>query len=131
MFKVRRICAFILALICVVILISCAKSATKNPQISPFEITAIQRKEAKNNEAGYYSIDAGRGNPNWINKTVRYAFTSFMNYAINESELTLNYNSIAGQASKEGIAERFDTYYKHRNDPEDVLIKASIEYCVK
>lgn len=33
-------------------------------ELSAFEITAKQRELAKNNEAGYEVLDAGRGNPN-------------------------------------------------------------------
>ena len=35
-------------------------------ELGAFEITANQRELAKNNEAGYSVLDAGRGNPNWI-----------------------------------------------------------------
>ena len=40
-------------------------------EIGAFEITANQRELAKNNEAGYPVLDAGRGNPNWINTQTR------------------------------------------------------------
>ena len=36
-------------------------------ELGAFEITANQREIAKTNEAGYPVLDAGRGNPNWIN----------------------------------------------------------------
>ena len=42
-------------------------------ELSAFEITAFQRKLAPDNEAGYPVLDAGRGNPNWINGKVRHA----------------------------------------------------------
>ena len=48
-------------------------------EIGAFEITAEQRELAKTNEAGYPVLDAGRGNPNWINAEARYAYTRFMN----------------------------------------------------
>ena len=50
--------------------------------IGAFEITAMQRELASTNEAGYSVLDAGRGNPNWINAGARYAYIRFMNYAI-------------------------------------------------
>ena len=49
-------------------------------ELSAFEITALQRKLAPDNEAGYPVLDAGRGNPNWINGKVRHAFTRLMDY---------------------------------------------------
>ena len=56
-------------------------------ELSAFEIAADQRELAAKNEAGYAVLDAGRGNPNWINTQSRYAFTRFMNYALEESAL--------------------------------------------
>lgn len=47
-------------------------------EIGVFEITAEQRELAKTNEAGYPVLDAGRGNPNWINAEARHAYTRFM-----------------------------------------------------
>lgn len=43
-------------------------------ELSAFEITAEQRRIAVDNEAGYPVLDAGRGNPNWVNSKVRDAF---------------------------------------------------------
>ena len=40
-------------------------------ELGAFEITANQRELAKTNEAGYSVLDAGRGNPNWINTQAR------------------------------------------------------------
>ena len=51
-------------------------------ELGAFEITAEQRELARENEAGYAVLDAGRGNPNWINTQSRYALTRFMNFAI-------------------------------------------------
>ena len=55
-------------------------------ELGAFEITANQRELAKNNEAGYSVLDAGRGNPNWINTQARYAFTRFSDFATRECE---------------------------------------------
>ena len=62
-------------------------------EISAFEITAHQREIAKTNEAGYPVLDAGRGNPNWINTQARYAFTRFSDFAIRECELDMSSGS--------------------------------------
>ena len=40
-------------------------------ELGAFEITAMQRELAKENTAGYPVLDAGRGNPNWINTQSR------------------------------------------------------------
>lgn len=98
-------------------------------EIGAFEITAEQRELARANEAGYSVLDAGRGNPNWINSQARYAFTRFMNFAIGECERVMQEDSMAGQARKDGIGERFDAAM-NPEDPTDAFLIAAVEYCV-
>ena len=98
-------------------------------EIGAFEITAEQRELAKTNEAGYPVLDAGRGNPNWINTQARYAFTRLMNFAVGECERTLNEGSMAGQARKDGIGERFDAAMDPA-DATDAFLTAAVDYCV-
>ena len=98
-------------------------------EIGAFEITAEQRQMAKTNEAGYPVLDAGRGNPNWINAQVRYAYTRFMNFAIGECQLTMSEDGMAGQAKAEGIADRFDAFV-NPNDPTDAFLIEAVDYCV-
>ena len=97
-------------------------------EIGAFEITAEQRELAKDNEAGYPVLDAGRGNPNWINTQARYAFTRFMEYAVGECELTMNSGSMAGQARADGIGGRFDAAMDPE-DPTDAFLIAAVDYC--
>ena len=98
-------------------------------EISAFEIAAMQRELAQTNEAGYEVLDAGRGNPNWINTQARYAFTRFMDFAIGECELTLHKGDMAGQAGKAGIGDRFDATMDPE-DPVDAFLIACVDYCV-
>ena len=93
-------------------------------EIGAFEITAEQRQLAKTNEAGYPVLDAGRGNPNWINAQARYAYTRFMNYAIGECELTMSEGGMAGQAKQAGISERFDAAMNPEDATDAFLIEA-------
>ena len=98
-------------------------------EIGAFEITADQREKARNNTAGYPVLDAGRGNPNWINAQARYAFTRLMNFAIGECERTLNEGGMAGQAEKAGIGERFDEAMDPGETADAFLIDA-VDLCV-
>ena len=98
-------------------------------EIGAFEITAEQRELAKTNEAGYSVLDAGRGNPNWINTQARYAFTRFMDYATGECEMVMSEGSMAGQAVTEGIGERFDAAM-NPEQPIDAFLISSVNYCV-
>lgn len=98
-------------------------------ELGAFEITAHQRELASENEAGYTVLDAGRGNPNWINTQSRYAFTRFMNYAIEESTLDFQQGAMAGHAGQAGIGERFDAEMDPEDDVDAFLIDA-VRYCV-
>jgi len=98
-------------------------------ELGAFEITAHQREIAKANEASYSVLDAGRGNPNWINTQSRYAFTRFMNFAIAESERDFSEGSMAGHARIEGIGGRFDADMDSE-DATDAFLLAAVDYCV-
>ena len=98
-------------------------------KMSAFEITARQREEAKNNEAGYPVLDAGRGNPNWINTEARYAFARFMEFAVGQSERKYSNGSMAGQATLEGIGQRFLAAMDEGQKTDAFLLRA-IRYCV-
>ena len=98
-------------------------------ELGAFEITANQRELAKNNEAGYPVLDAGRGNPNWINTQARYAFTRFSDFATRECELDMSQGSMAGHARQEGIGERFNAEMDPENATDAFLI-AGVDYCV-
>ncbi len=98
-------------------------------ELGAFEITALQRDMAKKNEAGYAVLDAGRGNPNWINSKSRYAFARFMEFALQECERTMNMGDMAGQAQKAGIGDRFDAAMD-TSSKTDAFLVDMIDYCV-
>ena len=98
-------------------------------ELGAFEITAHQREIAKTNAAGYPVLDAGRGNPNWINTQSRYAFIRFMEFALAESELDFEQGSMAGHARLEGIGGRFDAFMDPENETDAFLITL-VDYCV-
>ena len=130
----KKLSSFLCLLVCACVL--AAPSVHADPgaeailqkEIGAFEITAEQRELAKDNEAGYPVLDAGRGNPNWINTQARYAFTRFMEYAVGECELTMNSGSMAGQARADGIGGRFDAAMDPE-DPTDAFLIAAVDYC--
>ena len=98
-------------------------------ELGAFEITAYQRELAMVNEAGYPALDAGRGNPNWINTQSRYAYTRFSDFATRECELDMSNGHMAGHAKQEGIGERFDAAMDPKNETDAFLISA-VDYCV-
>ena len=98
-------------------------------EISAFEITAAQREQAKDNESGYEVLDAGRGNPNWINAKARHAYARLMEFATAESERDLSEGDMAGHARRKGIGKRFDAAMDASDETDAFLIEA-VDYCV-
>ena len=73
-------------------------------QISPFEFKdkLLQLAYLNNNKI----LDAGRGNPNWTAATPRQAFFTFGQFAVLETQRSLNIGDLAGMVQKDGIAKR-------------------------
>ena len=99
-------------------------------ELSAFEITAEQRRIAVDNEAGYPVLDAGRGNPNWINSKVRDAFSRLMVFATQECRLDMENGDMAGHGVKEGISKRFEDFTDEDNETDRFLTDA-INHCEK
>ena len=104
-------------------------ATTLESELGAFEITAMQRELAAENEAGYKPLDAGRGNPNWINSKSRYAFTRLMDFATEECQRTYEDGDIAGVGNVEGISERF-TAAMDPTDEIDRFLLDAVDYCV-
>ena len=99
-------------------------------ELGAFEITAAQRELAKENKAGLQVLDAGRGNPNWINTQARYAYSRLMEFALSECERTMNKPNMAGQAKLDGIGKRFDAAMDS-GDKTERFLEDAVNYCVK
>ena len=99
-------------------------------ELSAFEIAAKQRKLAANNKAGYPSLDAGRGNPNWINTKVRSSYTRLMDFANEECKLVMDKGDMAEHGNKEGISDRFAEYMDPSDETDKFLLDA-IDHCEK
>ena len=52
-------------------------------------------------------LDAGRGNPNWTAAEPRQAFFTFGQFAILETQRTLNINSLAGMVQKKVLLKDY------------------------
>ena len=103
-------------------------AAQLETELGAFDITAIQRELAAENEAGYEPLDAGRGNPNWVNTKARYAFTRLMDFATQECQGVFSDGDIAGIGQKEGLSERFDAAMDPNDEIDRFLIDA-VNYC--
>lgn len=77
-------------------------------KVSPFEFKDKLLKLASLN--GTNILDAGRGNPNWTAATPRQAFFTFGQFAVLETQRSLNIGDLAGMVQKDGIAKRLLDY---------------------
>lgn len=134
--KTNRILALLLCVLILFCTVGCSMNQNTpetnqqlDTEMGAFEITAAQREAAKTNSTGYAVLDAGRGNPNWINTQARLAFSRLNEFAVEECQRTLDRLNMAGQAQLDGIGERFDQAMDP-NDPTDSFLIAAADYCV-
>lgn len=96
--------------------------------LGAFEISADMIKLAKQNENNNTFLNAGRGNPNWINTEGRLAFCRIMEFGIDESRRNIDYETLAGHTDKKGIARRLKQFLDDKK-PTDAFILKAMEYC--
>ena len=100
-------------------------------KLGAFEIAFKMLSLAKNNEKQNIFLNAGRGNPNWINTIARGAFARLVQFGIVESKRTINKFQMAGYTQKDGIYERLETFLQPHDNEEDQFLLDSISYCEK
>lgn len=82
-------------------------------RLSPFELKGriIAAADEKVKNAAYTLLNAGRGNPNWIDIESRRAFFAFGQFAMEECAASWSLpEGIAGIPVKEGISVRFEKW---------------------
>ncbi|HZK52918.1 MAG TPA: bifunctional aspartate transaminase/aspartate 4-decarboxylase [Desulfosporosinus sp.] len=98
-------------------------------RLGPFEIASKMLKLAKNNENHNSFLNAGRGNPNWVNTQARLAFARFIAFGVKESERTMLEGNLGGYTTLDGIGARLDDTLD-LSQKEDAFIKTFIDYAV-
>lgn len=101
----------------------------KLEKLGAFEISSNMLKLAKNNEKHNICLNAGRGNPNWINTQSRLAFARLLNWGVEESRRTLNDGNMAGTIEGEGIYDRLLQYLDGSSEVDEFLKKA-VSYAI-
>jgi aspartate 4-decarboxylase len=85
-------------------------------KLSPFELKdeLIKLAEVADRDQTAQFLNAGRGNPNWINTTAREAFGTLLRFGIEESRHVIsNIPDMGRQIAKTpGIGKRFDEFLK-------------------
>lgn len=96
-------------------------------KLGAFEISFDMLKLSKKNEKHLKFLNAGRGNPNWINSLGRLAFARLMEFGVAESKRTLNNGDLAGTVESKNIVERYNAFF-NRNDDTDLFLKKLVDY---
>ena len=101
----------------------------KLEKLGAFEISFDMLKLSEKNEKHLKFLNAGRGNPNWINTLGRLAFARLMEFGVSECKRTLDKGDLAGYVDSNGIEERYNAFL-NRDDEVDVFLKKIVEYSV-
>lgn len=97
-------------------------------KLGAFEISFKMLSLAKNNEKQNLFLNAGRGNPNWIQTISRLAFARLVQFGVQESKRTIDKNDLAGYTEQEGIRERLETFLEPDTNKEDAFLEEAIQY---
>src|SRR6516225_3957790 len=103
--------------------------------LSPFEIkndlAKVAAKTAKAAQVAY--LNAGRGNPNWLATEPRSAFFLLGQFAITESQRTMDLPAgVGGMPKAPGAAARLEAWLKtHAAQPGATLLQNLIPWAVK
>lgn len=95
----------------------------------------------KNKKANIF-LNAGRGNPNWINTKARLAFNRLIEFGIKDSLRTIEKADMAGYTTLKGIGQRFEAFLEPDDDEIDkflidvmdyieIDLKLNIDYVIK
>ena len=96
-------------------------------KLGAFEIGFKMLDLAKNNDKQNVFLNAGRGNPNWIQTISRAAFARLVQFGIKESKRTISKKDLAGYTEKEGIYERLETFLNPDKNEEDKFLLDSVK----
>ena len=97
--------------------------------LGAFETSFELIKLAQKNEKDNIFLNAGRGNPNWINTKARLAFNRIVEFGIRESLRTINEPDMAGYTQLKGIAQRFEAFLNPEENRIDDFLVDVLRYC--
>jgi len=96
-------------------------------ELGAFEISFEMIELAQENLDNNIFLNAGRGNPNWINTKARLAFNRIVEFGIKESQRTINMADLAGYTKIRGVEDRLNNFLG--NNDTDQFIKDALVYC--
>lgn len=106
--------------------------------LSPFEVTNILIEKAEETRARLDAegkearlLNAGRGNPNFLNTVARKAFAKLAFIAADMADATAKEPALGFQPEEMGIADRLKRYLDHDLSEEAVFLKRAIAFSVE
>ncbi|MDR2977477.1 MAG: bifunctional aspartate transaminase/aspartate 4-decarboxylase [Streptococcaceae bacterium] len=96
--------------------------------LGAFEISFEMQKLAEKNKKDNIFLNAGRGNPNWINTKARLAFNRLVEFGIKDSRRTINETDMAGYTQLKGIAQRFSAFLEPEENATDHFLDEALTY---
>lgn len=93
-----------------------------------FEVAFKMHKMASHNEEHNTLLDAGRGNPNWIEIPSRLAFARLLECGVKMSEKTIHHGQLAGYIVTEGSYRELTTLLNPSESKIDDLLLKDLEY---
>ncbi len=97
--------------------------------LGTFEISAKMQQIARKNEHGNTFLNAGRGNPNWIQTTARLALARLVQFGVADSQRTLAKPAMAGYIEPAGIYQRLVHFLQPAEHDEDRFLLTAVKYC--
>ena len=98
-------------------------------KLGAFEISRKMLALAQKNEQSNIFLNAGRGNPNWIQTISRLAFARLVQFGVYDSKQTIDNGIMAGYMPTEGIRERLFAFLDPDKNEEDQFLVDAVNYC--
>jgi aspartate 4-decarboxylase len=106
----------------------------KYADMSPFEVKneLIEIAYAEAKKANKTALNAGRGNPNFLNTTVRFGFNLFSDFATKVSDDMDPKKDLGYRPEKKGLYKKFEKFIQENKDRKgSEFLKDAIDYSIK
>ncbi|MBD3232063.1 bifunctional aspartate transaminase/aspartate 4-decarboxylase [Candidatus Dependentiae bacterium] len=103
-------------------------------EMSPFEFKNVLIKMAENGAKAKNGkvLNAGRGNPNFLNTMARIAFNHLNLFATDLASKNTNIENLGLKIKKEGITKKFDEFLNKLEDKKiSTFLKDALRFCEK
>ncbi|MGM0218412.1 bifunctional aspartate transaminase/aspartate 4-decarboxylase [Enterococcus sp. AZ126] len=104
------------------------KEEQRIEKLGAFEVNEQLLALAQKDEKNSFFLNAGKGNPNWINTQARLAFCQLVEFGVLESQRTLMHGDMAGSIEDEGIYDRFLTFFNTKGEEQAVFFRSGLHY---